>query len=99
MPRRRRCYKGLPNPRRRAIMAHQIEQYTDGTAGFVTARQHAWHRLGTVLPDAFTAEQAMTHARLGGWNVRTEPLTATVVGDDGVTILDVADHFATVRSH
>ena len=80
-------------------MAHQIEQYTDGTAGFVTARQHAWHRLGTVLPDAFTAEQAMNHAKLGGWNVRTEPLTTTVVGDDGVTILDVPDHFATVRTH
>ena len=80
-------------------MAHQIEQYSDGTAGFVTARQHAWRRLGTVLPDTFTAQQAMNHAKLGGWQVRTEPLTATVVGDDGVTTLEVPDHFATVRTH
>lgn len=54
-------------------MAHDIE--TNGSeAAFVSAHTHAWHQLGTVLPDAFTAEEAMKHGHLGGWNVRKQPL-------------------------
>lgn len=79
-------------------MAHEIETHGD-KAAFVSARQDAWHRLGTVLPNAFTAEEAMTHAHLGGWNVRKEPLQTTVVTDDGVTTLDVPGQFATVRTN
>ena len=52
-------------------MSHEIETFDDGTAAFVTARQDAWHRLGVVTRDCLTAEQVMTTARLGGWNVRT----------------------------
>ena len=41
----------------------------------------------------------MTTAHLGGWNVRTIPLTATEITDDGVTTLPITDHYATIRTH
>ena len=80
-------------------MAHEIEIFDDGTAAFFTARQDAWHRLGVTTRDCLTAEQVMTTARLGGWNVRTLNLTATDLTADGVTTVAVPDHFATVRTH
>lgn len=80
-------------------MSHELETFADGTTGFVTARQHAWHRLGTVLPEAFTASQAMEYARLGWWNVRKEPLQTVVPSSEGVTTLDVPDRYATVRTN
>lgn len=54
-------------------MAHELDT-TEGQTAFVSAREDAWHRLGTVLPDAFTAEDAMEKGLLGGWNVRKVPL-------------------------
>jgi phage/plasmid-like protein (TIGR03299 family) len=63
------------------------------------ARLHAWHRLGTVLPDRFDAAQAMNHAKLGGWRVRKEALQTTVLTADGVSTLDVPEQFATVRTN
>ena len=82
-------------------MAHQIEEFTNGTTGFVSARQHAWHQLGTVLPAEFDAAQAMQHAQLGGWNVRTRALrTVEVIDTDGVAgPLEVPGQFATVRTN
>lgn len=80
-------------------MAHEIEQYADGSAAFISARKDAWHRLGTVVSEAFTAQQAMELAKLGGWNVRTAELRATDVSDDGVTAVDVPDHVASVRTN
>jgi hypothetical protein len=65
-------------------MAHLIEQFTDGTAAFASARKDAWHRLGTVTKGAMTAEEAMSTAYLAGWNVRKLPLTATVIDDKGL---------------
>jgi phage/plasmid-like protein (TIGR03299 family) len=70
------------------------------SASFVSARRHAWHRLGTVLPAEFTAADAMRHAKLGGWNVRTQALQTTpMLSSDGVDTLDVPEHFATVRTN
>jgi phage/plasmid-like protein (TIGR03299 family) len=80
-------------------MAHEIETFDDGTAAFFTARTDAWHRLGVTTTDCLTAEQVMTTAQLGGWNVHTVGLTATEITPDGVTTLAVPDHFATVRTH
>jgi phage/plasmid-like protein (TIGR03299 family) len=82
-------------------MAHQIEEFANGTAAFVSARQHAWHQLGTVLPAEFDAAQAMQFAKLGGWNVRTRALrTVEVLDADGVTgPLEVPGQFATVRTN
>lgn len=51
---------------------------TEGIAHFASAREHAWHRLGQVLPDAMTAEQALDAAHLSGWNVRKVPEYAHV---------------------
>lgn len=61
-------------------MAHELD-ITNGQASFVSAREHAWHRLGRVLDDAFTAEEAMTQGLLGGWDVRKQPLFAAEGGD------------------
>ena len=80
-------------------MAHEIETFDDGTAAFFTARQDAWHRLGVTTRDCLTAEQVMTTAKLGDWNVHTVALSATDLTPDGVTTLTVPDHFATVRTH
>lgn len=80
-------------------MAHQLENWSDGSASFASARQHAWHRLGTVLPSEFDAAQAMTYAKLGGWRVRKEALQTTVLTADGVSTLDVPEQFATVRTN
>jgi phage/plasmid-like protein (TIGR03299 family) len=80
-------------------MAHQIEQFTDGTAAFVSARESAWHGLGTVTAGALTAEEAMEKASLANWNVRLLELAATEITEDGATRVDVPEHFASVRTH
>lgn len=80
-------------------MAHQIEQFTDGSAAFVSANESAWHKLGTVTNGAMTAEEAMRLAYLSGWDVRLMPLTATEITGDGATAHEVPEHFATARTH
>ena len=84
-------------------MAHEIETHTtsDGQtlAAAIFARQDAWHRLGTTMPTEFTAEQAMEIAHLGNWNVRKEPVTTTVLTDNGVYNLPVPGRYATVRDN
>lgn len=83
-------------------MAHQLETWGRGqSASFVSAREHAWHRLGVVLSETFDAAQAMEHAKLGSWNVRKEALqTVPVIDEHGVTpSLPVPDQFATVRTN
>ncbi len=78
-------------------MAHEIEEFADGTAAFVSAREDAWHRLGTVLDHTFTAEEAMTAAQLGGWNVRKTPLFTTV--DGSTEAIEIPGQFASVRTN
>lgn len=85
-------------------MSHDLDT-TNGIASFASAREHAWHRLGEVLPEAMTAEQALTAANLAGWNVRKEPLTVqqepilTEFGVTPVAPLEVPGKFATVRTN
>lgn len=69
---------------------------TAGQASFVSAREDAWHGLGTVLPDAFTAEGAMTAGLLGGWNVRKTPTMALL--EDGSQI-PIPERYAVVRDN
>lgn len=79
-------------------MAHQIETHGDQAAA-IFAREDAWHKLGTTLPGAFTAEEAMTIGHLGGWNVRKVQATATEMTDDGVTTVEIPDKFAILRTN
>ena len=75
-------------------MAHELD-IIGGQASFVTARQSAWHRLGTVLPENFTAEQSLAVANLGGWNVRKTALQTVVDGE----VIDVPDRRAVIRTN
>lgn len=81
---------------------HNID-ITNGVASFATAREDAWHRLGTVFDREMTAVEAMKAANLADWNVRKLDLFGreAVVGEDGVTTVDVpAPKFAlTVRTN
>jgi phage/plasmid-like protein (TIGR03299 family) len=77
-------------------MAHELEQFGEQTA-FVSAREDAWHRLGTVLPDSFTAEEAMKFAHLADWDVRKQPLyTSDILSTQPLAI---KDRFATIRTN
>jgi phage/plasmid-like protein (TIGR03299 family) len=74
-------------------VAHEIEQFTDGTAAFFTARLDAWHRLGTVTTECLTAQQVMDVAYLGGWDVRKEAMRTVESG------AAVPNRWATTRLH
>ena len=74
-------------------MAHELEQYEDGTTAFVSARQDAWHRLGTVTADCMTAAEVLQAAYLAGWDVQKETLRAV---DSGAI---VPARYATTRAH
>lgn len=85
-------------------MGHELD-ITNGVASFASARQHAWHRLGEVLPGTMTAEEALAAAHLAGWNVRKKALFVDgdpVLTEDGVTPgqpIEVPAKFATVRTN
>lgn len=76
-------------------MSHNIETGTiagQDVASFFSARQTAWHALGTVTEDAQDAESALRIAHLD-WEVTKEPIFAeTTFGK-----VQVDDQFATVR--
>lgn len=78
-----------------------IEQFTDGTAAFFSAREQAWHGLGTVTEGALTADEALKVAQLD-WEVfKSEDPVATPVKDiDGNTfLLPMENKFLTYRFH
>jgi hypothetical protein len=79
-------------------MAREIETHGNQVAA-VFARTDAWHRLGTTPADGFTAEEAMRMGYLGEWRVRKAPLHTVDLSEDGVSTLEVAGHFATVRTN
>lgn len=56
-------------------MGHNLD-ITNDQASFVSAHTMGWHQLGQVLPESFTAEEAMRYGNLGGWNVRKFPAFA-----------------------
>jgi phage/plasmid-like protein (TIGR03299 family) len=73
-------------------MAHAINELAEGIHSFATAREHAWHRLGTVVEDSFDARTALDAAHLAGWNVRKAPVFML---DENGNTLDVDRKFAT----
>jgi hypothetical protein len=82
-------------------MSHEIS-ITNGVASFADSRVRdgrvdAWHRLGTPVGHAMTAQEAMEAAHLANWNVRKRPIWADV-REDGTDQrgLVVASQCATV---
>jgi phage/plasmid-like protein (TIGR03299 family) len=80
-------------------MAHELETFDNGQTAFVSARQSAWHRLGTVTDDCMTAEDVMAKAFLGGWKVRKIALQGVETTPDGVSIIECPDKRMTVRTN
>lgn len=64
-------------------MAHELETLANGQTAFATARESAWHRLGTVADEAMTAEQIMAKAWLGNWQVRKIRVEGIEISPDG----------------
>lgn len=77
-------------------MSANIETFEDGSAAFASAREIAWHKLGTVTSGAMTAEEALELAQLD-WKVKVSesPVGALVNG----VVIPVKDKFATYRDH
>lgn len=76
-------------------MAHNITN----TDTLILAKDKAWHGLGTVLPDNFTADEALAAGYLN-WQVHLVPIqTVPLIGgaQDGATVT-LPDHRAVVRS-
>ncbi|GGK43706.1 hypothetical protein GCM10010124_40590 [Pilimelia terevasa] len=80
-------------------MAHELETLANGQTAFASARQTAWHRLGTVTEDTMDAATIMAKAFLGGWRVRKIPLQGVETTSDGVNIIECADRWMTVRTN
>jgi phage/plasmid-like protein (TIGR03299 family) len=75
-------------------MSHDIEVFRSGQAAFFSARQPAWHRLGTVTTNALSAEEALETALLGNWNVMKRPVFTTSPTGEPIPI---KGKYATVR--
>ncbi len=58
-------------------MAHELETLANGQTAFASARLSAWHQLGTVTTTVMTAQEVMSRAWLGGWEVRKIALRAS----------------------
>lgn len=76
-------------------MSHELD-INNGVTSFVTARQDAWHALGTTLPDAFDAESALRYGHLKDWNLRKAPLLAQ---DSDTVSIQVPDTYAILRDN
>jgi len=80
-------------------MAHELETLANGQTAFASARLSAWHQLGTVTDACMTAQEVMTKAWLGGWEVRKIALQGLEITDAGITKVDCPDKFMTVRTN
>lgn len=80
-------------------MSHNLDEMTPGTYAFVDTRDDAWHRLGTVIPQGTDVMSALDLAHLTGWNVRKLPITATEITENGVSVVEIPERFATVRTN
>jgi phage/plasmid-like protein (TIGR03299 family) len=77
-------------------MAHNIEQFADGSSAFFSAREVAWHKLGIVTENALTAQEALKTAQLDSLvKVSEEPIFTTVDGKQ----IHLDNKFLTYRNH
>lgn len=79
-------------------MAHELD-ITDSIASFASAREHAWHRMGQVLPGKMTTTEALEAAHLARWNVRKLPLYIPNEGAGEQELVPIPDKYATVRTN
>ena len=77
-------------------MAHNIEEFADGTSAFFSNREVAWHKLGTITDGAQTAQDALKIAQLDSLVKVSENYITTTV--DGQTIT-LCDRYLTYRNH
>jgi phage/plasmid-like protein (TIGR03299 family) len=88
-------------------MAHNLEQFEDGTTAFFTAREVAWHKLGTVTENALTAEDALQTAFLDWQVIKSDQPVSTMVPMFGESAMEQGsmeevtheDRFITYRYH
>jgi phage/plasmid-like protein (TIGR03299 family) len=88
-------------------MAHKLEEFADGTSAFFSAREVAWHKLGTVTEGALTAEDALKTAQLDWQVIKSDDPVSTMVPMFGDTAMEqgsmeeivYADKFMTYRYH
>jgi phage/plasmid-like protein (TIGR03299 family) len=88
-------------------MAHRLEEFEDGTTAFFTAREVAWHKLGTVTEGALTAEDALSTAYLNWQVLKSENPVSTMVPMLGESAMEQgsleevthSDRFMTYRHH
>ena len=81
-------------------MAHELETLANGQTAFASARLPAWHQLGTIADTCMTAEDVMTKAWLGGWDVRKirlQGIEETTTG--AINRVECADKWMTVRTN
>ena len=83
-------------------MAHNITRITlaDGSSKDVYAeslaggQRRAWHGLGETTEGAMTVADAMRLSSVGNLEWVESPLSTTILGDDGVSTLEVGSHKA-----
>ena len=88
-------------------MAHRLEEFADGTSAFFSAREVAWHKLGTVTEGALTAEDALKTAQLDWEVIKSDDPVSTMVPMYGNSAMEqgsmeeitYADKFMTYRYH
>ena len=88
-------------------MAHRLEEFADGTSAFFSAREVAWHKLGTVTEGALTAEDALKTAQLDWQVIKSDDPVSTMVPMYGNSAMEqgsmeeitYADKFMTYRYH
>jgi phage/plasmid-like protein (TIGR03299 family) len=77
-------------------MAANIEQFADGTSAFFSAREVAWHKLGTVTDGALNAADALKTAQLDSLvKVSEESIYTRVDGEE----IHLDKKFLTYRNH
>jgi phage/plasmid-like protein (TIGR03299 family) len=79
-------------------MSDNINRF-NGKFSFVSKIEPAWHRKGTILDHAFTAEEAMIYANMG-YTVALAPLYAKFSNDpkDPNRGIELKENFATYRT-
>lgn len=88
-------------------MAHRLEEFEDGTSAFFSAREVAWHKLGTVTEGALTAEDALKTAQLDWEVIKADDPVSTMVPMFGNSAMEQGsleeitypDKFMTYRYH